>query len=156
MQEYLSFIEDHRKNYVIVKNLKDATVYNPSNLNEKQKVAYKMLKKWTLETIDNTKHGKDPQQLLLHINGKAGKITRSNNMNMGITALLVMIFLLGCGKSFWLEVFKSYLATKKKELHGNFLKIAAPTGKPSRVQEKYQSLFSIILFLFFTHHLKEL
>ena len=65
---------DHRKNYVIVKNLKDATIFNPRNLNEKQKVAYKMLKKWTLETIENIKRGKDPQQLLLHINGKAGKI----------------------------------------------------------------------------------
>ena len=71
-QEYLSFIEVQRKTYEIEKKLKDTAIFNPSNMNGKQKVAFKMLKKWTLNTIDNLKAGKDPQQLLLQINGKAG------------------------------------------------------------------------------------
>ena len=66
----------------------------------------------------------------------------------------MIIFYVGCGKSFWLEVFKNYLATKKKELHGNFLKVAAPTGKT--FMKRIETILGTIFFPFFLFapHLK--
>ena len=52
----------------------DRSHYVPAKLNHKQKVAYKLLKKWTKNAIAKIEGDKNPDQLLLQINGKAGLV----------------------------------------------------------------------------------
>ena len=52
----------------------DRSHYVPAKLNHKQKIAYKLLKKWTKNAIAKIDGDKNPDQLLLQINGKAGLV----------------------------------------------------------------------------------
>ena len=63
--------EDDMKD-TLKKEAKDPSIYKPSNLNGKQKKAFKILKKWTKDSLQKIKRGEEPEQLLMHINGKAG------------------------------------------------------------------------------------
>ena len=70
--EFSTFIEWHRSLADLGKRFKDPKIYNARNLNAKQKVAYKILKKWTKRAIASIKAGEELEQLLMHVNGKAG------------------------------------------------------------------------------------
>lgn len=70
--KYSTFIETNRSLADLGKRYKDAKIYNPKNLNAKQNIAYKILKKWTKRAIASIEAGEKLEQLLMHVNGKAG------------------------------------------------------------------------------------
>ena len=69
---FSTFIDNNRSFADLGKRFKDANIYNARNLNAKQKVAYKILKKWTKRAIASIKADEKLEQLLMHVNGKAG------------------------------------------------------------------------------------
>ena len=69
---FSTFIDKNRSLADLGKKFRDPKIYNAKNLNAKQKVAYKILKKWTKRAIASIGAGKEVEQLLMHVNGKAG------------------------------------------------------------------------------------
>ena len=131
---FSTFINDQRKFASLDKRFKDANIYKPSNLNAKQKIAYKILKKWTKRAIASIEAGEKVEQLLMHVNGKAG-------MHSGLmpSALILTVsqfdqrhvsVFLGCGKTFFLQVYMMLveMLIEKNKISPNFLRVSAPTG----------------------------
>ena len=69
---FSTFIDFQRSYASLDKRFKDKNIYKPSNLNAKQKIAYKILKKWTKRAIASIEAGEKIEQILMHVNGKAG------------------------------------------------------------------------------------
>ena len=70
----------------------------------------------------------------------------------------------GCGKSFFLQVFRNYLEAKakKSKLHENFMKVAAPTGTAAfnvnggvQIKSICTHLCTVILLILLFHHCRD-
>ena len=70
----------------------------------------------------------------------------------------------GCGKSFFLQVFRNYLEAKakKSKLHENFMKVAAPTGTAAfnvnggvQIKSICTYLCTVILLILLFHHCRD-